>query len=200
MRDPHRQLIGKYVVPLAMLLIVFGQGIVALWTGNARLATEVAPIIGHLAAGTSLHCVMFVPYALQLANGAPALAFRINLTLLLVQGPLVWLLTRTWGGVGAASAWLLLHVLYLGFGGWITHRRLLPAIARSWLLRDVGGPLARAACAGLAGGYATHGLAEQGVGVVLAGAALAVLSAGFIVLASPRLRRLLSSLGREAML
>jgi len=192
-------LVAAVMFPLAMLLIVFGEGIVALWTGNARLAADVAPVIGLLAAGTSLHSVMFVPYALQLAKGAATLALRISLALLLVQGPLMWWLTRTWGGVGAACAWLLLHILYLTFGSWTTHRRLLPAVTWGWLLHDVGGPFLIAAGVGLASWYAIHDYAEQGTAVVLVGAALAVASAALTALTSPRLRRLLGSLRRRPM-
>jgi O-antigen/teichoic acid export membrane protein len=190
-------LVAALMFPLAMLLIVFGEGIVALWTGNAKLASEVAPVISLLAAGSALHSVMFVTYAMQLAMGAANVALRISLTLLLVQGPLIWLLTRSWGGIGAACAWLLLHVLYLGFGSWATHRRLLPDVTRLWLVNDVGGPLVISAGAGLAGWYAVRGLTEQGPSVVLAGLALALLTSALTALTSARLRGLLYSVWRR---
>lgn len=189
--------VAAVMFPLAMLLIVFGEGIVALWTGNADLAADVAPVIGLLAAGSSLHCVMFVVYAMQLAMGAAKVALRISLSLLVVQVPLVWLLTRSWGGTGAAGAWLLLQVLYLGFGSWTVHRRLLPSVTRRWLVQDVGGPLAIAAGAGLACWYAFRGLGDQGPVVVLAGIALAAATSGLTALTSPRLRSLLNSIWRR---
>jgi hypothetical protein len=56
--------------------------------------------------------------------------------------PLMVALTLTYGEIGAAGAWLSLHIFYLLFGTWMTHRRLLPGRAGRWLVRDVGLPLA----------------------------------------------------------
>jgi len=187
------QLVAAAMFPLAMLLIVFGDGILALWTGNPGLATAVAPVLGLLSAGIGLHSVMMVVYALQLAMGASQLALKISLTLLLVQGPVIWLLTTTWGVIGAAAAWLVLHVLYLAIGAISTHRRFMPDITWAWLLQDVGAPLLLSSCAGLAGWYAAHDLPRQGPVVVLGGCALTVFVALAIIAASAQLRGLARS-------
>jgi O-antigen/teichoic acid export membrane protein len=187
-------LVATVTFPLAMFLVVFGDGIVSLWTGNAELAADVAPVIGLLAAGTGLHTVMIVVFALQLAMGASRLSLRISIGLLVVEGPLIWLLTTSYGVIGAAAAWLLLHVLYLVFGAWVTHRALLPDLVWRWLLQDVGGPFLITMLAGLAG-WRTFGLVtHQEPLAVLCGATLAALTCALIIATSPRLRVLVGSL------
>jgi O-antigen/teichoic acid export membrane protein len=181
-------LVAAIAFPLAMLLILWGQGIVALWTGDASLAAEVAPVLALLAAGSGLHTVMFILYANQLAMGAAALALRISLGLLVVQAPMVWLLTLRWGATGAAAAWLALHVIYLLSGSWITHRRLLPQVAGSWLARDVGAPLLICGALGAAAWYGLRGIAHQSAGWMLGGLGLAGVASALVLLSSAGIR------------
>lgn len=135
------RVIAVLVFPPAMVLVVFGGRIVGLWTGDAALGLAVAPIVALLAAGSALHAVMYAPYALQLASGAPRLPLLINAVLVTLAVPLVIVLAQAHGGRGAAFAWLLLHTVYLLFGTWVTHRRLLRGEGLRWLAVDVGIPL-----------------------------------------------------------
>jgi O-antigen/teichoic acid export membrane protein len=143
------------VFPFALVLAVFPDRLVALWTGNAALAVAVSPVVSLLVAGSALHAMMYFPYALQLASGLPRLSLQINLILIALMVPLTIVLTLLYAEIGAARAWLLLHVFYLLFGTWMTHRRLLRGLASRWLLVDIGLPLmltAATACAGVAAG------------------------------------------------
>jgi O-antigen/teichoic acid export membrane protein len=170
--------VAAVVFPIAMWLAVWGQGLVQLWTGSAAIAADAAPVLALLAAGSGLHAVMFIVYALQLARGEARLALWISIALLLVQAPLVWLATLRWGGIGAAGAWLGLHVVYLLFGGWATNRRIRPGLAWHWLARDVGPPLALAAAGGAISWMLLRDLGPQSWRSVLLGA----LFAGTLVL------------------
>jgi O-antigen/teichoic acid export membrane protein len=194
-------LVATIVFPLAMWLMVWGEGLVRLWTGSAEIARDVAPVIALLAAGSGLHAVMYVVYALQLAQGEVKLALQISLALLIVQAPLVWFLTVQWGGVGAAAAWLALHVVYLLFGGWVTNRRLQPELAWGWLTRDVGLPLALSVLVGAIAWFAQRGFEPQSWLAVLSGAGVAAVLMLGGLLSSPGLRprtlTLISSLLRR---
>jgi len=194
-------LVAAVVFPLAMWLMVWGEGLVRLWTGSADIAADVAPVVALLAAGSGLHAVMYVVYALQLGQGEEKLALKISLALLVVQAPLVWYLTVHWGGVGAAAAWLCLHIIYLLFGGWVTHRRLQPGLAWGWLCRDVGVPLLLCAAAGTIASLIQRAAGPQSWFAVLLGAGFAALLAFIGLLSSPSLRprtlSLLSSLLRR---
>lgn len=135
------RVLATLVFPLAMVLAFFARPLLHLWTGNAGLAAATAPVMVLLTAGTALHAVMYFPYALQLAYGMPRLTMTINAVMIGLLVPMMVALTLVHGEIGAAGAWLLLHVCYLLFGTYMTHRRLLRGHGKRWLLRDVGLPL-----------------------------------------------------------
>lgn len=156
------RVLAALVFPTAMVLAFFAKPLLHLWTGNEALAIATAPVMALLIAGTALHTVMYFPYALQLAYGVPRLTMTINLVMIALLVPLMAAMTLAFGETGAAGAWLVLHVLYLLFGTWMTHRRLLRGRGGRWLLRDVGLSLAvsltvvAAAAAAGAGEASTH--------------------------------------------
>lgn len=123
--------------PLCMTLAIFANDILFVWTGNQQLAESVAPVLTLLVAGAALHSVMYFPYALQLAYGSTRLPLTISGILLIVSAPLTAALAWRYGTKGGATANVLLYVLYLFLGAWMTHRKLLPSVGWSWLLRDV---------------------------------------------------------------
>jgi O-antigen/teichoic acid export membrane protein len=136
--------------PVAMAMIIAAEAAVTVWTRNPDLAHEIAPIIAILTAGNCLHGMMYFPYALQLAHGNARLPLQINLVLSIVIVPLIITLSATYGAVGGALAWLTLHISYLLFGSWVTHRRLMAGVGTPWLLRDVGIPMLVSAAIGTA--------------------------------------------------
>jgi O-antigen/teichoic acid export membrane protein len=135
------QALASLLFPAAFALALYAQDIVFLWTGNAAIASATAPIIALLSVGSALHGVMYFPYALQVASGTTRLPILINVCLTLAFVPLVVVLTLRYGAMGAAASWLVLHVLYLLLGTWLTHRSLLKGLGSTWLLHDVGMPL-----------------------------------------------------------
>src|SRR5258708_10547480 len=134
------RLLATVIFPIAMTLAIFAEDFVRLWTGNPDIAASVAPVIGVLAIGSSLHGVMFFPYALQLAHGMTRLPLSINAMLMVLVVPLIVFLAASYGALGGAIAWLVLHILYVMIGTWITHRHLLIGLGRTWLFQDVGIP------------------------------------------------------------
>lgn len=189
------RLLAAGLFPLAMALVCFAPDVVQAWTGDATLAAAIGPVVAALAAGSALHGLMHVPYALQLAAGRLRLPIAINAFLLVAYLPLVVLLTRALGPLGAGLAWLALHALYVALGTWLTHRHLLPGLAGRFLLREAGRPLLASAAVGMAGRAAVSALGWRGWPAVGAAAALACAAAGAAVLASPELR----SAAREAL-
>ncbi|GAB2490327.1 lipopolysaccharide biosynthesis protein [Arenimonas alkanexedens] len=188
--------LATLVFPVALVLVVFAEPVVATWTRDAGLAKAVAPMVSLLAAGTALHTMMFFPYALQLASGLPRLSLLVNLVMIVLLVPLTIALTLVFAGLGAAAAWLCLHVFYLFFGTWVTHRRLLRGAARGWLTRDLGLPLAISVAVAILGWSA--GLQADAAWPAWA-LAMWALAAGACVLGSPALRasaRELAGFGR----
>lgn len=151
------------IFPIAMTLAVFSADIVYVWTGNKSLASNVAPVVALLAIGSALNGIMFIPHALQLAFGMTSLPIIINGVLLIFIIPLIVTLSMMYGAIGGAAAWLTLHVSYVFFGTWLTHRSLLRGVGKKWIVNDVGVPFFVALIVGVmafyarqAGGYSAY--------------------------------------------
>ena len=172
--------------PICMVLAVFSEEIVAVWTGNRQLAGSISWVVALLATGAALHSVMYFPYALQLAYGRPRLPLQINLLLLALAVPLMALLAWRHGAIGGAAAGLLLFTTYLLLGTWMTHRVMLVGVGAKWLLVDVGRPLAVALCAGLVGRVSLNTWHLGGVGAGALAGALVVASWSASWLIAPR--------------
>lgn len=183
-------------LPVSMGLAVCAKPLIFLWTGDERLAENVAPMITILAIGSALHGLMYFPYALQLAYGFSQMPLIINVILLAASLPLMLILGINYGAIGAAFAWLALHLFYLFLGTWMTHNRLLRGTGRVWLSQDVGIPLSITVAAGL---MAFYGLPRglDPVALIMAGTGVALLAALGSLLASPhKLRDIVDVLSR----
>jgi O-antigen/teichoic acid export membrane protein len=176
-----------------MILVVFSEQLIFIWTGNATLAKAIGPIVSLLAVGSALHGVMYIPHALQLAYGMIRIPLRINAILILLWVPVMFILVKSFGGIGGATAWLILHLVYMLLGTFLTHRVLLKGLATSWLIHDVGTPFVIA----LFAGFTAH--------ILISGTGLSIFMqlfyAGFIavgvvmcsVITSARMRQLVSN-------
>jgi O-antigen/teichoic acid export membrane protein len=191
-------MLATVIFPIAMVLVVFAEDLVFVWTGNPSIASSIAPIIALLAAGSALHGVMYFPYALQLAYGMARLPLTINAILMIVLVPLIIFFALTYGALGGAMAWLVLHVLYVLLGTWMTHRRLLKGIGIRWLLQDVGLPLILSILTGLVGHYVAQSEEYAVFLKLIGGGALALVASVFSISVSPQLRMaILSNLRRK---
>ena len=107
-------------------------------------AGAVAPL---LVAGTALNGVLHMPHALRLAYGWTRLDLAIGLTMLILLIPSIIFSAQRYGGVGTASAWVLLNIAALFITVPLTHGRLLQDDKRSWILVDTLAPWVAAAAA-----------------------------------------------------
>ena len=126
--------------PIAVSGALFSREVLVLWTGDAHLAGQVAPVLSVMLLGTALNGAMHFPYALQLAMGVSWLPLVTNIVLLAFFVPAVVFLTSEIGLIGGAAAWLAMNAAYLLVGSLVTHRLLMPGIALSWLALDVSLP------------------------------------------------------------
>ncbi|HWV46874.1 MAG TPA: hypothetical protein VN039_12795, partial [Nitrospira sp.] len=163
------------------------EALIRLWTHNASLSAQVAPIGSILIFAAALHCPLFLQYALQLAFAKARLALLVNGILLAIYVPLSILLTLAYAEIGAASAWVALQCIFLGFGTYFTHRRILTGYAAHWLLCDVGVPF----CASLTAAAIVSRIEPQDVlgfeGLIWTGATI-VLAVVLSLTFSPGLR------------
>lgn len=155
--------------PVAMVMVICASAAVVIWTGNHLLAQEIGPLIAILTVGNALHGIMYFPFALQLAYGNARLPLQINLALSIAILPLIAVLSVEYGAIGGALSWLTLHVLYLIFGSWLTHRKLLPELGARWLTHDVGMPLLVSGATGVVAWTALSGWQASPVAVLAFG-------------------------------
>lgn len=139
----HRgaQMVSVLVGSAAMMLILFGERIVALWTGNPSIAYNVAPLVAILALGTLLNSLMHIPYMLQLAHGWSSFAAKVNFVVVAVLVPAIFWATPRYGAIGAAWVWVGLNSSYVLISIYFMHRRLIPHEKWRWYSMDLGVPL-----------------------------------------------------------
>lgn len=135
------QLMAIVILPTAAVLSLFSREILAIWTGNAAIAEEAAPIVSALVIGTAINGLMNIPYALQLAHGWTGLALRIMAILIVMLIPTIFYMTIAFGPVGAAMAWIILNLLYMAIAAPLTMRRCLAGEGHKWLTDDILVPL-----------------------------------------------------------
>jgi len=130
------QYLAVMIAAVSMMLIVYANDILFLWTGDAIVANKVALPLSILVAGSALNGLMNVPYALQLAHGWTRLAMQLNAASLLLGIPFSIWAVRAHGTAGAASLWLLANLVSVLIGIPFMHRRLLRGEMATWYLKD----------------------------------------------------------------
>ena len=185
------QLVTVLMGSAAMVLMVFGDRALRLWTGNPALAQKVAPLMAVLALGTLFNGLMWIPYQMQLAHGWTSLTIKVNIVAVSLVVPAIILVVPAYGAIGAARIWAMLNAGYLMFAIPLMHRRLLRAEKWRWYRQDVALPLAAAAAIAFRCRWVIpHDLGKLGEFSVLLVTASCVLIAA--ALAAPRVRNQLA--------
>lgn len=144
-------LLASMLFPFVMVLVLLFQLLIKLWTGDSILANDVAPLASLLVVGYALHGVMHMPYALMLAQGETKSMFSIYIALIVIIVPLTTILSIKYDALGGAIAQLLLFILYVLIGTWVTHKRYFKGSAVAWLSKDIGIPLGISLLIGMLG-------------------------------------------------
>jgi O-antigen/teichoic acid export membrane protein len=138
------QLITILTAPAVMLLSFFAGGVVFMWSGDANLAVNTAPILLPLVLGTFLNGLMSMPYQCQLAHGWTSLTLKINIVAVVVLIPAIFWVVPHYGAVGAAWMWVALNAGYVLIAIHLMHRRLIPKEKWRWYFADVLLPISGA--------------------------------------------------------
>ena len=133
----------------AVMLIVFGDRLVLLWTQDASVSARVGKLLPALAIGYGLHAVFSVPYMLQLANAWTQLAIWLNVVMISIMLPALLYIVPRHGAHGAAWVWAAVMVIYSIVSSYVMFKRLLPHLSLRWPISDVVLPLALLAVTGL---------------------------------------------------
>ncbi|HQS44718.1 MAG TPA: oligosaccharide flippase family protein, partial [Methylotenera sp.] len=94
------QLITVFVGSAAIVLILFGEVVLSLWTQNVELAKNIAPLLAVLSLGTLFNCFMHMPYQLQLAHGWTRLTIIVNIIAVILLVPAIFWVAPKYGALG----------------------------------------------------------------------------------------------------
>jgi len=134
----------------AIVLMVFADLVLQIWTADAYLTTQVAPLVVVLALGTLLNGLVGMPYRMQLANGWTSLGVKSNAIAAIALVPAIMWVAPKYGAIGAAWIWVVLNGGYLLIGMHFMYRRILPSEKWTWYRTDIVIPLAVASATALA--------------------------------------------------
>jgi O-antigen/teichoic acid export membrane protein len=134
------QLVAVLVSSAGSFVFAFAPALLLLWSGKADMAAGASPLLRLLILGSVFHCLMYIPYMLQLAAGWSRLAVSVNSVAACLYLPLLWLVASHHGAIGAAATWAASTFATLMTTSFIMHRRLLRQEWSNWLMRDVARP------------------------------------------------------------
>ena len=110
-----------------------------MWTG--KLDASVVTIFRLLIFGTGAAGLMWLPAALQQAQGWTSLHAKMMLGALGVGVVAIPWAVYYWGLVGATTVWVLHGASELTLGLWLMHRKILPGEMCRWCLEVLCAPL-----------------------------------------------------------
>jgi O-antigen/teichoic acid export membrane protein len=134
------QLLSLVVLPPAVTLIFFSKEILMLWIGTQETVINTYSLLSLISIGTTLNCIMTLPYAMQLAYGWTKLSFYKNVIACMVLIPALFLMISKYGGKGAAIVWIILNAAYFLIEIPVMHKRILKYDISQWYIWDVGLP------------------------------------------------------------
>lgn len=182
------RLLATVLFSTAMIIVIAGEDLISLWTGNAALAREVGPLAALIAAGTAIHGTMYIPHALQLAKGMTFIPLTINIILLVIMVPVTTSLAFRYGALGGAAAWLLLHVLYVILATGLMQKFVGNSTGVGWLFREVGIPLVVCCLVGALTKYFLDSMDSNSLVKLLVTGGSAASAVAIIFLVSPYMR------------
>ena len=134
------QLVSLFVLPTGILIALFPQEILMLWTRDPRIVENTYLLLRLIVVGCLFNALVTMPFMLQLAYGWTSLSFYKNIIAIIIMIPLLLLLVSHLGVFGGAITWVLVNAGYVIFEIPITHRRLMRGDMWRWYITDVGLP------------------------------------------------------------
>ena len=135
------QMVTLLVIPFAIFLSLFSKEILFLWTHNSTTVESTWRITSVVALAVSIHCLMYMPYMLCLANSHTKLPFYTNIVILIFLIPGTIYSAIHYGGLGGATCWLIITIIYFFINPVIIHRRFLKGETFNWYWNDTLKPI-----------------------------------------------------------
>lgn len=138
----HRfaKIIVCLTAPVALILSLFSQQVIFVWSGDHDLAINVGPLLSLLVLGTFLHAQCILPYQVQLAYGWTSLSVWTNLAGVFLVLVSVSVFVPLYGAISAAWTWVILSLLYFLVSTNFTFLRYIKSERLAFYVWDVGIP------------------------------------------------------------
>lgn len=164
------QLVTIIAGSVAIMLAVFAEPILYVWTGNRHIAEVTAPVLRLYAIGYGILAVGAFPYYLQYAKGKLKLHIAGSILFVVILLPILFWATREYGMIGAGYAWLFVNLLYFLTWTFVVHHVYVRGIHLQWLLYDVVALIALPATIA----YMLSGVIQEGTRLVMLGEILVI--------------------------
>jgi hypothetical protein len=135
------QLISVLAGSVAIVVILFAETFLRLWTQDPELAQRSATLLSLLMLGNLLNVLNVLPNQTQLAHGWTNLTIRINILAITMIVPAIFWAVPRFGAEGAAWVWIILNAGYVLISIHFMHQRILVTEKWRWYIVDVLIPL-----------------------------------------------------------
>ncbi len=132
------QIVAVIAVPTCLLLSLFAEQIMWLWTQDAQTVGVSTDILRFYTLGNGFLVLASFPYYLQYAKGDLNQHLLGSAFFVLLLIPTLLWATWQYGVIGAGYAWLCTNFVYFFFWIPLVHRRYAPGLHTKWLLKDIG--------------------------------------------------------------
>ena len=131
------QLIVVIVGSAAIIISIYSEQLLLLWTKDDELTGEVYKILMLYTIGNGFLAMSAFPYYLQCAKGHLKLHIIGNLLFGSLFIPFLIWSSINYGGVGAGYAWLISNVVIFALWVPVVHRKFIPEVGLSWYTHDI---------------------------------------------------------------
>lgn len=145
--DDHRNLIALYrnatqmvaviAVPASVVLAIFSEHVLLLWTGDVDISVRAGPLLRLYALGNGFLAMSAFAYYLQFAYGNLRLHLIGSALFATLLIPLLVWSTYRYGAMGAGYSWLAVNAIYFFIWLPIVHRKFAVGLQKRWMLQDV---------------------------------------------------------------
>ena len=135
------QMVTLMVMPFALFLALFSKEILFVWTHNGLTVENTSQLTSIVAIAVAIHCLMFMPYMLCLANSYTKLALYTNIIILIFLIPGTIFSAIHFGALGGAVCYLIITIIYLLINPWMIHKLFLKGEAFNWYWNDTFKPI-----------------------------------------------------------
>ena len=135
------QLVAAFAGSMAIVLSLFSEPILYVWSGNTELASVISPILAILAAVALVNCLGYIGHNLHVVSGTPSILAVTGAGAVLLTLVVLPTVTNKYGLPGGAFAWFGIAVLQAGILLGLAHRGTLRGEGFRWLTIDTALPL-----------------------------------------------------------